>query len=394
LDRHPFGLGRPLSDKFNTLAEILSQKGYAALAIVANHAYVSDEFGLAQGFEYFDQRSAVPFLWNFAFYCIRQSVSEIAGHFTSPRYLDKAYRSAEEINDATLSVLDELRRSDKPFFLFINYMDAHWPFMPPAPFDHLLPGKNPKFGTRQYTAMTMEVMKLERKVTVKERDHLVSQYDGGIAYLDSEIGKLIARLKELDLYENSLLIITSDHGESFGRRNFVGHIVSVYQDQIHVPLIIKYPNTNQSVLVQDFVSLVDLMPTILDVLEFSPPGNIDGRSLLKHSADKSRPVIAESYPGSWEWNLHPRFHRVERAIFSGPYKFVLSTAGKRELYNLSNDPNEKTDLSGTDSETSRRLEAEINQWAKSAESGDTEAASASKLDTDTINRLKSLGYVK
>lgn len=389
-----FGLGRPLADKFTTLAEILSQNGYSTLGIVANHGYVSEPFGLAQGFQYFDQRSPIPFFRNPAFYYLRQSVSKIASGFASPSYYDKAYRSAEEINNVTFSVLDEIRISDKPFFLFINYMDAHWPYIPPTPFDHLSPGKDPEFRTEHYIGLTVEVMKLERKVTEKERNHLISQYDGGIAYLDSQIGNLISRLKQLNLFENSLLIITSDHGESFGRRNFLGHIVSVYQDQIHVPLIIKYPNTNQAATFQDLVSVVDLMPTVLDVLGYPTSGNLHGSSLLKHSSESARPVIAESYQGSYLWNLHPRFHRIERAIFSGPYKFIVSTAGKQEIYDLSEDPNENIDLYETGNQISKKLEAKLNKWIKSAESVTTEPAPASKLDRETINRLKSLGYLK
>jgi arylsulfatase A-like enzyme len=394
LDRPPFGLGRPLGDNFVTLAEVLFQSGYATLAVVSNHAYVSEEFGLAQGFEYFDQRAPTPFFSNLAFYHLRQSVCEVASLFTSPHRSGTGYRSAGEINNVVFSLLNGRPKRDKPFFLFINYMDAHWPYIPPSPFDRLLPGKDFKFTTKRYTGLVAEVMKLERKVTKKERNHLVSQYDGGIAYLDSEIGNLFTKLKELNLFENTLLIITSDHGESFGRRNFVGHIVSAYQDQIHVPLIIKHPNTNDRALVQNFVSLVDLVPTVLAVLGYPIPDNLDGKSLLTRPSENSRPIIAESYPGSFLWNLHPRFHRQERAIFQGPYKLIVSTAGKRELYDLSDDPNEKMDLFGENSEIGKKLETKMSQWAKSAESAEIEAASASKLDTETINRLKSLGYVR
>jgi arylsulfatase A-like enzyme len=388
-------LGRPLKDRFHTIAESLSENGYTAMGVVANHGFLSRQFGFHQGFEYYDQRVPVPFLGFTKAYYIRQGIRNILIRFFPLRYFEPVYRNAEKINEQVFSLLYRVRQKEnRPIFLFVNYMDTHWPYIPPDPFDKLYPGKIERYTSAHYVSMQSQVLKLDRKVTQKERSHLVSQYDGEIVYLDAQLGNLFKKIKDLGLYDNSIIIITSDHGEAFGERGFVGHVNSVYQDQIWVPLIIKYPKISRKAVVHDLVSLIDLMPTVLDVLNFPIPSNIDGISLLKQSKDKSRPIIAESYPGDLRWNLHPRFERTECAIFSEPYKFITSTSGKRELYNLSKDPTEKEDLSVSDREISRKLEAEMNQWVNSAEFADTEAASAPKFDTDTINRLKSLGYLR
>jgi arylsulfatase A-like enzyme len=268
-------------------------------------------------------------------------------------------------------------------------MDAHWPYAPPPPFDVRYPGKNEL--TTEISDLFKLVMTLKRGVTRKERQHLISQYDGEIAYLDFHLGKLFAQLKELDLYDNCLLIITSDHGEAFDERNLLGHGSSVYQDQIHVPLIIKYPKVRSKRFVNEPVSLVDLMPTILDLLGYQVPGGVQGQSLLRLETSSRRVVISESFSMGEVVNLHPRFHRVERAIFLDPLKFISSTNGKRELYDLSKDPHEQKNLYKPDDPTSRQMEAKLDEWVKSIRSHPSQPA---KLDRETLERLKSLGYVQ
>ncbi|NIO20031.1 MAG: sulfatase-like hydrolase/transferase, partial [Candidatus Aenigmarchaeota archaeon] len=177
------------------------------------------------------------------------------------------------------TLLDMVRDRRRPFFLFINYMDAHWPYIPPRPFDKLYPGKIKRFTTERYGSLINVVLQQKRKMTKQEYSHLLSQYDGAITYIDFHIAKLTERLKKLGKYQNSIIIITSDHGEAFGERDLIGHGVSVYQDQIHIPLIIKYPNSREKAIVNKLVSLVDLMPTLLTVLDYEIPARNQGQSL-------------------------------------------------------------------------------------------------------------------
>jgi len=278
------------------------------------------------------------------------------------------YRRAAEINTVVFQLLDRVKGETRPFFLFINYMDAHRPLIPPAPFDTLYPGKSESVDTVQNNAVSREIMKFRRNITLEERNHLISQYDGGINYIDFQIGEFISRLKELGLYDNSLIVITSDHGEAFGERNLMEHGVSVYQDQIYIPLIIKYPNNKNGNIINDLVSSVDIMPTILDVTGYEIPDAAQGVSLLKLDSVRTRSIISESFPDQELLNLGSRFHRIERAIFSWPYKFISSTAGEKELYDLSKDPFEKENLYRHGERISGELELRLGRWLNSVSS--------------------------
>jgi arylsulfatase A-like enzyme len=386
-----FPSGKPLSNKLLTIAEILSERGYLTMGVVANKGYLSRHFGMDQGFQYYDVRLPVPFLASTPPFYLRRSIRDALTHFVPRSLYDMTTRRAEEINREVFSLLNKLQEYDKPFFLFINYMDAHNPYIPPPPFDELYPGKNESFTSTDYYKLYDSVMALERKPTSKEYNHLISQYDGGIAYIDFNIGKLIERLKELGLYDNSLIIITSDHGEVFGERDLFNHAVSVYQDQIYIPLIIKYPHVNEGSIVNNTVSVVDLMPTIVDVLGHKVPGDIQGQSLFQPEYRNSKVIISESFPSGDMLKRHTRFNRIERAIFSGPYKFISTTAGKKELYNLLEDPNEENNLYNMEDSIAIELESKLNKWIK--ETAVESESTKTVLGKDAIERLKALGYV-
>jgi len=393
---------QPLSDKFNTLAEILSGKGYLTMAVVANGGYLGAHYNINQGFRYYDYRAPVPFLGLFLgnvrpFY-LRQTIHTLLAHIISTQDRYKVNKNAEEINSEVFTLLDKAKKEDARFFLFINYLDAHWPYTPPPPFDTLFPGRDETFNiATKFAKVESEVVKLERKLTDRERRHIVSQYDGAIAYEDFYIGKLIARLKETGLYKDSLIIVTSDHGEAFGERNFMQHGNSVYQNEIHVPLLIKYPFSSRKTVVDGYVSGVDLMPTVLDVLGYEIPGGLQGVSLLKPGGLDDRNIISESFSARRNLRQHKRFYSIERAIFSGPMKFISSTSGKRELYDLSRDPEEKENIYRADDGISGKLKAELNQWlevVKEEPSSREESVSRKKADKGALDRLKALGYIQ
>lgn len=383
----------PLANKFHTLAEVLSENGYLTMGISANAGFVSHRFNMDQGFQYFDSRSPVRFYGRTDRFYLRQFIRNILSQFALTHDYEKAYRKAEDINKEVFTLLEKVQQVDRPFFLFINYMDAHSPYLPSPPFDTLWPGKEEIFKPDWYRKTFGEVMTLKRKITEKESNHLNSQYDGEIAYLDSHIGELITRLKERGLHENSLIIITSDHGEAFGERNFMQHGFAVYQDQIYVPLIIKYPNTKEACEVNESVNSVDIMPTVLDMLGYEIPEEVQGRSLLELETLKSRFIITESFPNPLVINWHRRFDRTERAIFSGSLKYITSTAGKRELYDLSKDPDEKRNLYNSADSTSERLGALLNNWLQTTVA-EAELSSPIKLQRETLRRLRALGYVQ
>lgn len=383
--------GRPLQDKYYTMAEMLSEKGYFTSGVIGNVIYLTLYHGLNQGFQYLDARNRIPLLGQTQPYYLKQVIRNIFLNVFPLSTFELKWRRAEHLNNGAFDILQKVKEGNKPFFLFLNYMDAHWPYLPPSPFDSRYPGKVRRLTTENFRKIKDEVMNFERDISEMESRHLISQYDGGIAYIDFHIWKLIERLKELGLYENTLLIITSDHGEVFGERNIVEHSFTVYQDEVHVPLIIKYPNNNQGHIVDDVVSLVDLMPTIFELLGDEIPEELQGNSLLKIETGNPGTVLSESFIGDFTVKHYGRRFQPEWAIFSGSSKFIRSAAGKREFYDLSKDPNETRNLFNKDHNDSEKLEKSLNEWLKTVKE---ESGPPVDYDRKRIERLKTLGYVE
>jgi arylsulfatase A-like enzyme len=377
----------PLSDKHVTLAERLQARGYSTAQVVANYWFLGPSWQLHQGFDYYSilaPSCCLPspyLLWQHA-----------QGDFIALTRNARKFSLARHVNQEIFGLLDRWKDRGQPFFLFADYMDAHWPYVPPEPFDTKYPGKDPTFRQTRFKALERAVTQGKREPTEAEQSHLVSQYDGALAYLDSQIGELIAKLKNLDLYDNTLIMLTSDHGEALGERSvFLHNGVPLYQNVLHVPLIIKYPKARARGVVDDFVSTIDVMPTVLDVVGAESPKDIQGKSLLQRSA-VARPLYAESYPRmDIIMRENPDRQRVERAVFDGNLKYITSTVGKHELYDLLQDPAERTNLYRADDPTSQRLRALLEDWLKQAKTGKNVPVT---VDREAVEKLRSLGYIR
>jgi arylsulfatase A-like enzyme len=382
---------QPLSKSYRTLAEILSESGYLTASVAANFSYFQPEFGFNRGFAVFDSPSPIQFLSYDREYYLRFGARKLLNRVVSTPQFDSVTRRAEEINDAIGRILRRDWNGRQPVFLFANYMDAHCPYAPPKPFRQMFPGGNLRFTLHEYYQLSEDVGAMRRPAPPAVLDHLLSQYDGAIAYLDSELGTLIDHLKEAGLYEDALIIITSDHGEAFGEQSLIGHGLSASQNQVSVPLIIKYPRQRSARTIDTPVSHVDLLPTILEVLGQSAPAHLQGRSLLGAETGTAPDVISESFPQVKLMQLHARFKRMERALISGDRKLVWSTAGKRELYDVAKDPAEQHDLCAAESATCAGLQQKLEAWNASIP---RTRAPGRKLDKQSLERLKSLGYTQ
>ena len=308
--------GRPLSSRSVTLAELLRSNGYRTVAVAANQAYLQPSMGVVKGFEVSDVRSPVRLCSSGPTLYLREGARRVLRLLMDTNAFEALVVRAADINQRALAMLEEPGRTG-PFFLFINYMDSHMPYVPPAPFNTRFEGRNPDFKPyADHTELSNAVDYGKRHVNAMESKHLVSQYDGGLAYMDSEIGKLLGRLRDLGLYENTLIIITGDHGEAFGERDIIQHSRgSAYQDQVHVPLLIKYPGQHEARRSDDLVSHVDLMPTVLDWSGCAVPAGLQGRSLRLPRTGDSDVVYAEARAAG-ALSTSPRFRGVRRAIFS------------------------------------------------------------------------------
>ena len=183
-------------------------------------------------------------------------------------------RSADLINKEAINIVHTFR--EEPFFLFLNYMETHTPYLPPRPFDNYFLHKTftQPYRLKQYYL----------RVTGAEDKHswdsfLQSQYDGAIAYLDCQLGKLFSHLKEIGVYDSSLIIVTADHGDLLGEHGGYEHHGHMYEGVVKVPLIIKFPFSKRVGRETRLINLADLLPTILSICDLSYPPKYFGAGI-------------------------------------------------------------------------------------------------------------------
>ena len=208
------------------------------MAVVANWVYLCPDFGSTRGFQ--TSYVLMPAVTGSRL-LLRSHLGPLVDALVSSDELSASFSRAEEVNQVVFELLVQAKRDVVPFFLFVNYMDGHEPYVPPAPFNTLFPGRDRSLPDNAYRTMRFQVLGGDREISPEERGHFVSQYDGGIRYLDSQLARLVSQLKDLGLFQNSMIVITSDHGEEFGEHSLVGHGYSLFQNEVHIPLVMKYP---------------------------------------------------------------------------------------------------------------------------------------------------------
>jgi arylsulfatase A-like enzyme len=387
--------GRKLSSQYPTIAELLHAGGYHTTGVAAN-LYLRADFGLERGFDQFRIPRPVPILAAENAFMLRRALRRGLGLVFDTAQFDRLYSLGEDINAALFTELSSPLKPGAPSFTFVNYMDAHFPYVPPAPYDMRYPGRQP--------ALTQDDLEDQQKALISGGDagdnaapgyrpHCVSQYDGGIAYVDRQIGEVVTLLKRRGAYDNTMIVVTSDHGEAFGERHRVGHANSPYQNLLHVALIVKYPivkyphQANRGIA-ERTVSLTDVAPTILEAAGIAVPPSMQGRSLTS-AADGD--IFSETFPCPVAHSPDCPNGCTARAIFSWPYKFITSSNGHRELFDLGGDPTEKRNLYIQQPERAAQLADRLAQWMKTMPRQSQETHTISPED---LRRLKSLGYVQ
>lgn len=319
------------------LQEILKEHGYATSAFIGS-IILDGIYGLSQGFDYYGDQ-------------IVTGTTTIAG-FPDDR------RAREVVTEASKWIKEN---KGSPFFAFVHFYDPHAPYTPPQP-----------YSQRYY----------------------YNPYAGEIAYVDATLGIFFEFLKQEGLWDNTLIILTGDHGEAFGEHNEYAHSVFIYEQTLHVPLIIHCPGlipANQTVTEQ--VRLVDLMPTILDVLGIDIPEGISGSSLLPYifgeKSDEPHYSYCESYHTSYIFGYSKLI-----GIQDNNWKYIKAPIS--ELYNLKEDSEELYNLYFEDSEENefydQLLLAALTEMIGGGEETDKEVIIA-EIDEATKAALYSLGYV-
>jgi arylsulfatase A-like enzyme len=383
----------PLKPSAITLAEVLSENGYMTAGIISN-PFVSGSFGMDQGFDFYDDRVDI---FEDVRYLSLKDISMLFQVFKVLRLIDRndfdGERRVPEVNRIAIDWLKKNRDSENPFFLFLHYNEPHFKYEPPPPYNRDIDGREiPYFD--DISALNRGVFSLS---TAGLNDMLVL-YDGEISYLDQHLGKLFNRLDEWGLMDNTLIIITSDHGESFNEHEVWQHGNSLYEEQIRVPLIIRYPGLSAGgrVIEKQIVQTLDLMPTILDIIDIPLPQNVQGRSLVPvirgDAGTKFNIAFAELRPDiNWKMQ-NPRYGIGMKAVIYGDWKFILSDNGKEELYNLSMDPDESVNLVSKDKDRAGHMKRVLMSWAETFKSapGNTNK----RIEGGRLEQLRSLGYLQ
>jgi choline-sulfatase len=208
--------------------------------------------------------------------------------------------------------------------------------------------------------------------------------------MDNEIGRLFGEMKRQGLYDSTMIIVTSDHGETFGEHRLLEHGRALYEELVHVPLIVKYPSKDgRKGIVDRRVSIMSIGPTILRYVGLPLPKTACPTSL----EDDDQVLIAEIYRDiSWIVAFGERFDRDQKAIYDGDYKWIWDSRGRHELYDIAKDPGEEHNLWGTLPEKERKLQAELKPLIE--ESKQLSSLRTPELDKELKGRLRALGYIK
>jgi arylsulfatase A-like enzyme len=381
----------PLSGANLTIAEILSAVGYNTVGIAANNAGLSIGFGLHQGFEmYFEAMPAArSLLWG-------KLIESLPDDFRNNTLRHNELRLSSELNQMVDRWLDE--HGGNPFFLFINYMEPHGGYgYIPQPYDTLFGFRRELHDQLFAEFDPVKVVKKEVAVTAEQHRFFDAYTDRKLVYLDHHLGKFFDDLKARQLYDEAMIIVVSDHGNLDGEHYSFGHNTELYNILINVPLLIKYPKLMQRTgVVDNYVSTIDLMPEVLRVCGFPIPEEVQGQPL----DEANHEILAELFEqkNNAHAKLYPeRYYRDLKAIYSNDtenLKYIQSSNGNSELYDLNVDPEELNNIIAQRPDTAAALDARIEKWLSSFEpvrdDEKTEITDTEKL----MNRLRALGYVK
>ena len=356
--------GRVLLPVHETLAERLRERGFATAGFVSSFV-LAERFGYAQGFD----------SWDDEFDPATATTDREAWRKADVAAVD---RRGDATTARVLAWLEGAREETKPFFLFVHYFDPHMPYAPPPELARRFP---PADGAGQNLPA------------------LVARYDAEIAFADQQIGALLAALDRLGLADDTLVAITADHGEGLMQHGQMGHGVQLYEEQVRVPLLLRWPGRLPAGrVVEGAVSLIDLAPTLLELAGARDAGGVmQGESLAPVLADPSavapgRPIFLyrrEFAPGRVDGQ---RVAGEKYGVLVGDWKLVLGPEeGTRELFDVLHDPRERDERSAAEPARAAELEQRITEWLATHER-DTTAPDATS--EEELERLRALGYVK
>ncbi len=392
---------RKLAEDIPTIAQVLKRHGYQTAGFV-NNSQVGALVGFDKGHDKFVEvwkGVATGSLVERAVRGLIRKAREALGHQDMG-----AARTNREFKDWIGN-----RETEKPFYAFLHYIEPHNPLNPPNPYRNKylkdvelknIDGAKTKKAAHNPLICLVEDLNLNRD----EIEFLISLYDGEIEYTDSKIAEIISILKGKDLYDDTMIIITADHGEHFGEHNMWSHVASLYKEVLRVPLVIKYPKeVKYTKEVKDYTQLVDIFPTVMEVTGVSKEERIktSGVSLVYNGVNRYHEYVFAEWEGRVPYFIQDRAREGKNVeleklkihmamIQDGRYKYIWKSNDTEELYDILNSGEELQAIKA-DKDLVYRLRNELLK--RKINSRDTENENQLKLDSEIEKNLKSLGYL-
>jgi len=367
-DRLPGGI--------TTMAGALSSGGYATVASVTN-VNLAPVFGLGRGFDVYAYHGPRPFLGAPAS-ARRLLLVELyrlarLKFFPGHREVSRYYAPGEEISQTAREYMEPLLGVSRPFFFYLHYMEPHDPY-----FAHPYDGHG--------------VARVENvNPPVEKADEFFDLYLQEVRHFDKLFGKLVEFLKEKGLYDRSLIIVTADHGEEFADHGGFWHGTTIYEELVHVPLMIRYPGgVGSGMERKELSSLVDLLPTVLDAAGVKTKDTLPGKSLLSPNSGDGRKLFAqEDHQGA-----------VLEAVRVDDWKLIVSRVEDprgqpdTQLFDLSVDPEEKKNLASLNPDRCEELRKLLEATKVAGPGSASVEAEKVEIDSETEEQLRSLGYTE
>lgn len=400
-----------LPGELSTVAELLQGSGYQTYLFAAN-PYISEEHNFTQGFDVSEHPWTAKYRQD-ALGIVQRKVAPNDRSSELPRTLQRGQPGRWWIKAcgqlAQRGVQSWLQRRDqtRPYFVFLNYMEAHRPYIPSE--DHRRRMMTPQQVAKSYQidrswlAMWAYTFGL-RHYSREELEITAATYDATLAELDDLLRNLLTSLRAKGLLDNTVVILTSDHGEHLGDKHMLDHQFSLYQPLLRVPLVIHYPPRFERGRDRRPVMNHDLFPTVLELGEVDPPKDLPSHVISLLVAPETRVRVAEyptplSRPINEVGVAYPRWDptpwlRSLRAITDGRYKYIWASDGRHELYDLRADPQERQNLINVVSQEARRLAELLDTAVAGFRQPDFAPALAGTLSEEELERLNAMGYLE
>ncbi|MBU0754141.1 MAG: sulfatase-like hydrolase/transferase, partial [Planctomycetes bacterium] len=400
---------RYLDDRHDTLAENFKRNGYDTFLFSAN-PHISAEENFTQGFDSthhpWDERNREA-----ALRIIRDRISpqdrsnELALTANRKDLKNWSIKATGELAEKDLIQWLEERKGDRPFFAFLNYMDAHHPYVPKEEFRKrvMTPEQIKRSYHENFAGIQMWLYSFGLiEFSPESIDILDRVYDACITELDDLFRRLITTLEEGGYLENTIIVLTGDHGEHLGEHHLLDHQYSLYDGLLRVPLVIHFPSRVPAGRDKSPVVNFDIFRTLLDLTGLKPPPGLPENTVNLLSPRKNRIRMAE-YPTDFrvpilsvkklhpDWDPKP-FLRTMTALYNDDLKFIWVSDGTHELYDLGTDPEENFNLAGTETADMKRMENLLKKVNGQLQRFDYSNAQKPNLSKEQMERLQALGY--